>query len=261
MTTLPTVGRAAEIDTFLEKIKPGRHSMSTGRLIFALDATVSRQPTWDQACAIQGEMFEATASLGRLDIQLMFYRGFDECKASRWLTSAAELHHAMRRVSCVGGQTQIGRVLDHAIRETQKAKVNGLVFVGDAMEERVDHLCRLAGELGRLGTPIFLFHETPGPAIVTGLPSGAPPEAWGAAQRLISASHGIASGESLAAFQQLASLSHGACLSFDLASIGRFKELLAAIAVFAAGGYQALESYAAKQGGEVLQLTSQLRGS
>ena len=173
-------------------------------------------------------MFEATAGLGGLEIQLVFYRGFSECKSSKWMTTAAELHRVMRSVFCVGGETQIERVLSHAIRETRARKVNALVFVGDAMEEKVDRLCRLAGELGLLGVPIFLFHE--------GRDNNA-----------------------AAAFKQMASLSRGAYLSFDLASAHRLKELLGAVAVYAAGGYRALTAYGEGKGGEVLRLTSQLR--
>ena len=93
-------------------------------------------------------MFEATAGLGGLEIQLVFYRGFAECKASRWVTSAAELHRVMRQVYCVGGETQIERVLSHAIRETGRRRVNALVFVGDAMEEKVDRLVPARGRIG-----------------------------------------------------------------------------------------------------------------
>jgi hypothetical protein len=198
-----------------------------GRLIFALDATASRQPTWDSACHLQNEMFTATAALGGLDTQLVFFRGLDNCKTSRWLTTASEVHRVMSGVSCIGGLTQIERVLDHAIGETKRAKVAALVFVGDAMEEKVDRLCQRAGELGRLDVPIFVFHE------------GHDPNAE-------------------AAFRQIATLSKGAYLAFDLASIGRLKELLGAIAIFATGNRAALEAYGAKKGGEVLRLTSQL---
>jgi hypothetical protein len=221
---------SAEIAEFLDKLRqaPAHPAGGRGRLIFALDATASREPTWDRACRIQGEMFEATAALGGLEIQLVFYRGFAECKASRWMTTADELHRVMRQVYCVGGETQIERVLSHAIRETGRRRVNALVFVGDAMEEKVDRLCRLAGELGLLGVPIFLFHE--------------------------GRDHTAAS-----AFKQMANLSHGAYLSFDLASAGRLKDLLAAVAVYAAGGYKALAAYGENKGGAVLQLTSQLK--
>jgi hypothetical protein len=220
-----------EVAAFIDKLKsaqPAPTGGGRGRLIFALDATASREPTWDQACRIQGEMFEATAAIGGLDLQLVFYRGYDECKASRWLSTATDLHRVMRSVSCVGGETQIERVLSHAIRETGRAKVNALVFVGDAMEEKVDRLCRLAGELGALGVPIFVFQE------------GNLPDAE-------------------AAFRQMATLSKGAYCRFDLAGIDRLKELLAAVAVYATGGHDALLAYGEKKGGEVLRLTSQLR--
>src|SRR5262249_2304435 len=149
-------------------------------------------------------------------------------KASKGMTSAPDLHRVMRSVFRGGGETQIERVLNHAIRETRGRKVNALVFVGDAMEEKVDRLCRLAGELGLLGVPIFLFHEGRDRTAAT-------------------------------AFKQMASLSRGAYLSFDLASAARLKELLAAAAVYGAGGYRGLTAYGEGKGGEVLRLTSQLR--
>jgi hypothetical protein len=230
MTSLPTARSGAEIEQFLEQLKTGapRPATGSGRLIIGIDATASREATWDTACRIQGEMYEATAGIGGLDIQLVYYRGFTECRASRWVTTPAELHQLMRSVSCLGGHTQLGRILDHTIRESQTRKIGALVFVGDAMEEKVDQLCQMAGELGRLGTPVFMFHEGNDP------PAGA-------------------------AFKQIASLSSGAYVAFDSTSAERLKVLLGAVAVYAAGGYPALESYAAKQGGEVLRLTSQLK--
>jgi hypothetical protein len=229
MTTLPTARSGAEIDQFLEQLKnpAPRPALGAGRLIIGLDATASREAMWDQACRIQGEMFEATASISVLEIQLVFYRGFKECKASRWVTTAAELHQLMRSVSCVGGHTQIARILDHAIRETQSHRIGALVFVGDAMEENIDCLCQLAAELGSLGVRIFIFQE------------GNHPDAT-------------------AAFKQMAHVSGGAHLAFELANIARLKTLLGAVAVYATGGYTALQAYGAKQGGEVLRLTAQL---
>src|ERR1700689_2445439 len=122
---LPAKSSSADVDAFLRDlnrtpaVRPGG---GRGRLIFALDATASREPSWDRACRIQGEMFEATAALGGLDVRLVFYRGFDECKASRWFQSAADLQRAMRAVSCIGGETQIERVLSYAIAESKKRR-------------------------------------------------------------------------------------------------------------------------------------------
>ena len=82
---LPAKTSNEDIKAFLEKVAatPVRQSGSgPGRLIFALDATASREPTWDHACHIQGEMFRETALLGGLEIQLAYYRGFGEFRAS-----------------------------------------------------------------------------------------------------------------------------------------------------------------------------------
>ena len=233
---LPTAansgGASGDVDAFLRNLRrapPPPPSGGRGRLIFALDATASREPSWDRACRLQGEMFEATAALGGLDVKLVYYRGFNECKASRWMTNAAELHRVMRSVFCIGGETQIERVLAHALSETKKQRVGALVFVGDAMEENVDRLCQLAGELGLNGVPVFLFHEGDNPVAA-------------------------------AAFRQIARLSRGAYLRFDAGSADRLRDLLGAVAVYAAGGYRALAAYGEKKGGEVLRLTTQLQG-
>jgi hypothetical protein len=218
---LPTAGKAAEVEAFLSRVKAMqtvKPASGRGRLIFALDATASREATWDRACRLQGEMFEATAAIGGLDVQLVFYRGFAECKASRWLGAAADLHRAMRSVSCVGGATQIARVLIHARNEARANKVNALVFVGDAMEEGVDELSRLAGELGLLGVPVFVFHE---------------------------------GGDEVAgrAFRHIAKLSGGAYCPFDTGSAQQLRELLGAVAAYAAGGRPALVDYGKRTGG------------
>jgi hypothetical protein len=221
----------SEVDAFLQKvaaIRPSDTPGRRGRLIFALDATASREPTWDQASHIQAEMFKETAALGGLDIQLVYYRGFRECKASRWHGDSAGLLRVMTGVFCLAGRTQIGRVLQHAITETKAKQVNAMVFVGDAMEEDIDELGHLAGELGLLGLPCFLFHEGHDPI----------------ARR---------------AFEQIARLSGGACCRFDAGSAKQLRDLLAAVAVYAAGGRKALADFSDRRGGVTRQITHQLK--
>jgi hypothetical protein len=225
---LPTAHKAsAAVEDFLHQVKamPAvRAASGRGRLIFAMDATASREVTWDHACMLQGEMFEAAAALGGLDVQLVFYRGFNECKASRWLGAAAELHHAMRSVSCIGGETQIGRVLAHALKEARSQKVNALVFVGDAMEEKIDELAQQAGELGLMGVPAFMFKEGN-------------------------------DDDAARAFRHIAKLSGGAYCSFDSASAKQLRQLLGAVAAYAAGGRTALADYGNRVGGPALLLS------
>ena len=123
----------------------GRQSpaLPRGRLMFALDATASRAPTWAIARELQAEMFREAAPVGKLDVQLLFYRG-DECRASKWVSSGEQLARLMNKIECDAGSTQIGRVLEHALRENEKVAVQALVFIGDAMEEQIDVLAGTA---------------------------------------------------------------------------------------------------------------------
>jgi len=132
--------------------------------MFALDATASRAPTWVIARDLQANMFREAAPIGHLDVQLVYY-GADACRASKWVSSGEHLAQLMNRVECEAGFTQIRRVLAHAIREAEKAGVKALIFIGDAMEEQIDDLAAMAGKLGTLGVPIFLFQEGRDPAV------------------------------------------------------------------------------------------------
>ena len=88
-----------------------------GRLIFALDATMSRQPTWDMACALQADMFREAASLGSLDIRLVYYRGFNECRASAWISDSAQLAKLMSKIDCRGGTLFVAEVGNYRVQK------------------------------------------------------------------------------------------------------------------------------------------------
>ena len=152
---------AEDIAAFVEAAKkvPAAGASGRGRLIFALDATMSRQPTWDLAQSLQAKMFEAAGSLGGLDVQLVYFRGFNECRASNFVSGGQGLKDLMSRIDVRGGSTQIGRVLAHALSEAKRAKVAALIFIGDAMEENPDRLASLGGELALLGVKAFMFQE------------------------------------------------------------------------------------------------------
>jgi len=216
----------SEIDAFLQRartlaplVAPG----TRGRLLFALDATLSRQPTWDIACALQADMFREAAAIGGLDVQLIYYRSLTECRASPWVADAGRLAKLMSNIDCRGGHTQIRKVLAHARRETAQQKIQALVFIGDAMEEAVDDLCASAGELGLLGVPALMFQE--GEDAI--------------AER---------------AFREIARLTRGAYCRFDAGAAETLRELLRAAAVYAAGGLRALNSDASRSHGARLLL-------
>jgi len=221
----------ADVAAFLEKAKemkpPPGHG---GRLVFALDATMSRQPTWDQACHIQAEMFQEAGKISGLQIKLVYFRGYGECRASRWFDSGSELANVMGRISCQGGRTQIGKVLTAALKAADQEKIAALVYVGDCMEEDVDVLCDKAGQLGMLGVPMFLFQE---------------------------GHDGVAE----QAFREMARLTNGAYCRFEAGAARQLAELLKAVAVYASGGRDALQALEKKGGQGARLLLQQLKPS
>lgn len=226
-TSAPTPSSRSEIDRFLETARVTAPGEGRGRLVFALDATMSRQPTWDRAMHLQSEMFEETARIGTLDVQLVYFRGFGECRASRFVKDARSLADLMSRIDCRGGHTQIGRVLGHAAAEARREKIAALVYVGDAMEEAPDDLAEKAGELALLGTRVFLFQE-------------------GRDRR------------AAAAFAEIARITKGAHVTLDATSAGTLGRLLRAVAAFAVGGLVALEN-AGRDDAEVRALLTQMK--
>lgn len=211
VASLPAVGKAA----------------GSGRLLFALDATGSREHTWDQASRLQSEMFLAAQAQGGLQVQLTYFRGFAEFYKTPWCRDSAALLGLMTGIQCRAGTTQIERVLRHALAENREQRIHCLVYVGDAMEENADVLAQLAGQLGILNVPVFVFQE------------GGDPVARNT-------------------FQSIARASRGAYSQFDSASADQLRELLRAVAVYASGGLQALENFSHSSGDAVKRLSRQM---
>jgi hypothetical protein len=203
---------SGDIARFLDKKRTiERFVARAPRLLFAIDATASRQPTWDLACELQGEMFRASSRIATLSVQLCYYRGFRDFQSSTWTTSTDELAARMRRVFCEAGTTQIARVLEHALAEHRRLPLRAVVFIGDAVEESAAGLAELAGQCGLRRLPLFLFQEGDDPSV-------------------------------RACFERMAKLSGGARCSFDPGSADVLAELLGAVARYAAGGREALEN-------------------
>jgi hypothetical protein len=217
----------SQLDSFLAEVKElaGGSGAGRGRIIFALDATASRQPTWDTACKLQGDMFREVAGAGGLEVQLVYYRGDAQCAASRWTTDTNHLTKIMTGIMCRSGHTQLRKVLVHAQKETKLLKVGALVFIGDALEEDPDEIIPEARELGRLGVPAFMFQEGDDPEVEQ-------------------------------VFREIASVTKGAYCRFDAGSARELGQLLRAVAVYAVGGLAALE--ARKDAGAV-KLLGQMR--
>jgi len=225
------VSPANDVEAFLARVRETpapATSEGRGRLVLALDATLSRQHSWDQAQAIQADMFAEAGRVGGLDVQLVYFRGHAECRASKWSPNTQTLARLMSGIRCMGGHTQILRVLKHLRAEAGAGKVNACVYIGDAMEEPIDDLAAVAGEIGLLGVSVFMFQE------------GSDPQAE-------------------AGFREIARLTRGAYFRFGSDSAKILRELLTAVAVYAAGGYKALSNHSAERGGAAALLLKQMK--
>jgi hypothetical protein len=218
----------SQLDIFLAEVKGLASSGGAGergRIIFALDATASREQTWDTACKLQAEMFREVATAGGLEVQLVYYRGDAQCAASRWTTDTKHLTKIMTGIMCRAGHTQLRKVLAHAQKETRLLKVGALIFIGDALEEDPDEIIPEARELGRLGVPAFMFQEGNNREVEQ-------------------------------VFREIAGVTKGAYCRFDPGAARQLAELLKAVAVFAVGGIAAL---ATRKDAGAVKLLSQMK--
>jgi hypothetical protein len=249
-TTRPKPGAA--LAAFAAQVNAHRAAQPP-RLIFAMDATGSRQPAWDMAVKLQSEMFSAVANGGLL-VQLVAYMGglplhdggtvvgsrdgtptvaggkpVDKNPArliaGPFTSSSDVLGALMRKVVCRVGYTQLARVLRHAISTHRKTPIKAMVIVGDAAEhdggrqggeveqDRTEDVLALAHQLGRAGVPVFMFQEG---------------ENKNARE----------------AFQAIAKATKGAYAPFSEGSADQLKELLKAVATFAVSGVEGLKAIA-----------------
>lgn len=222
------VSGRSEIQAFLSKVAAMPKTGGDARLIFALDATASREATWDVASQLQTDMFVSAQALGGLQLQLCYFRGFGDFYASEWQIDADRVVQIMSRIHCLAGATQLERVLRHALDENGRKKIKCVVYIGDAMEENVDILAQLAGKLGLLNIPVFMFQER-NDAVTRD------------------------------AFMTISRLSGGAYSQFDQASAGQLKALLQAVAIYAAGGLKALQKFSQSSTKTVKLLEQQLK--
>jgi len=223
---LPVASRN-EVEAFLGKVAAMPKTGGDARLVFSLDATASRQATWDVASQLQTEMFLSTQALGGLQVQLCYFRGFREFFHSNWTMDGDSLLKIMSGIHCQAGATQIERLLRHVLKQNDKQRVKCVVYIGDAMEENLDILCQLAGELGLLNIPLFMFQERSDPV-------------------------------ARQAYLEMTRLSKGAYCQFDSSSVGQLRDLLKAVAVYAAGGLKALQDFSKKSHQSVKLLEQQL---
>jgi hypothetical protein len=165
---------AKQVADFLQKVKTAR-----GRIAFVIDATMSREQTWDAAAQLQAEMFSEAAKLGGLEMQVTYFRGVDEVKSSNWTSDARELQHFMGRVRCEAGYTKYAQAFAQVRKEHGQQAISAMVVVGDMLEEEPR---TLYDAVAGLGVPCFCFSggqrfpAARSPPVARSLQGGGPPD-------------------------------------------------------------------------------------
>jgi hypothetical protein len=209
--SLPGGTSAAAIRQYLDLAR--KASRDHPRMIFAMDATASREPTWELAIRLHRDM---ALALGTIEVQLVFFHGNGKCFASNWASGGSRLADLMAKVQCLSGQTQIAKVLEHVLRESEKHTIRGVVYVGDTCEEELERLSGLAAQMKQRKIPLFIFHEVSG-------------DATGASE---------ASDEIL--FRALATITDGVYAPFDAGAADQLQRLLRGAADYVSGKYAAV---------------------
>lgn len=182
------------------------------RLLFAMDATASREACWNVAKEITGAMFEAVP--GELDVALAYHSGGLLQQMTEFSSQAKAFLDKVQSVRCSAGSTALNQILDKA---TQTIGLKAFIYIGDCFEENPTLAVELAEQLKLKGVRCFIFHD------------------------VSSQLQGYDTKAARKVFEQIAKITGGALLPFDEKSPALVRELLAAISIYATGGIKALE--------------------
>jgi hypothetical protein len=176
-------------------------------LVFAVDATASREPAWAAARQVTDALVKALP--GALDVALAVHGGSRVHTFTAFTSDANTLRDRAAGVACQAGVTRLLPILSASLKQPG---VRVVIYVGDVFEESVIQGRRLADAMGAQGTRLIVLHDTADPA----------------ARR------------DADVFWDFAKRTGGCVLPFDASASGRLRDLLSAVAVYAVGGEKLL---------------------
>ncbi len=200
---------AAALPTAFTHAEPPATSgtVARPRLVFAVDATASREPAWAAARQVTDSLVKALP--GELDVALAVHGGSIVHTFTAFTADATTLRDRAAGVSCMAGLTRLLPILATSLKQ-QSVRV--IVYIGDVFEENLPHGRRLADSLGAQGTKLIVLHDT----------------AAGSAR------------QDAEVFWDLAKRTGGCVLPFDSSAPGKLRDILSAVAVYAVGGEKLL---------------------
>ena len=209
----PLGGLLARIRTVLQQLLPGLPPAVTDevptrpRLVFAFDATASREPAWATARQVTDALFKVLP--GELDVALAVHGGSLLHTFTDFTDNANTLRDRAAGIRCLAGFT---RMLPILARSLKRPGVRVVVYIGDVFEESLGRGRKLADEMAARGTKLIVLHDT----------SDDDARRYGEI------------------FQDLARRTGGCVLPFDINAPDKLRDLLAAVAVYAVGGSKLL---------------------
>jgi hypothetical protein len=180
---------------------------SRPRLVFAVDATASREPAWAAARQVTDALVKALP--GELDVALAIHGGSRVHTFTAFTNDARTLRDLAAGVGCHAGMTRLLPILDASLK---RQAVRVVIYVGDVFEESLPQGRQLADQMGAQGIKLIVLHDT----------------ADRSARR------------DAEVFWDLAKRTGGCVLPFDATASGRLRDLLSAVAVYAVGGEKLL---------------------
>lgn len=212
VTAPSTSSAVAKFLTKAQAIK--RIAKAQTHIVFSLDATASRAPTWQRAQSLHEALFDVASETSGLSLQLCYFKGIASFYASPWVVTAEGLRRELSEVSCEGGITQLRRLLEHCLaQQPDSTSLKAIIFIGDAVEEDPNTLNDLAVRCRLANRPLYIFQE------------GSDPRAK-------------------AIFASMAMLSGGAHIALGENSADQLRQFLQSVIRLATGGRKALESSA-----------------
>ena len=177
------------------------------RLVFAVDATASREPAWAAARQVTDALVKALP--GELDVALAVHGGSRVHTFTAFTSDASTLRDRAAGVACHAGMTRLLPILATSLKQ-QSVRV--VIYIGDVFEESLPQGRQLADAMGGRGTKLIVLHDTADP--------GARRDAE--------------------VFWDLAKRTGGCVLPFDAGASGKLRDILSAVAVYAVGGEKLL---------------------
>lgn len=177
------------------------------RLVFAFDATASREPAWDTAREVTDALF--TALPGELDVALAVHGGGQVHTFTDFSPDVHLFRDQAASVRCQAGSTALVSLME---KVRMHAGVKVLLYIGDCFEEVPSAALEQADALRLRGVRTILFHDAS-----TGDPTAR------------------------AVFEEIARRTGGVCLDFHDSNPADLRDILEAVAVLAYGGIKLLE--------------------